>query len=212
MKGRARARQAQCQSNLRQLGHAFHLYMDDWDGTLPSPGGLFGERSYWDQGSDAGLDEYLRNRTGVGSVWVCPELDLSTWDSQWEPRSYSMNTFLRDPPDTEPYTEAIKIIDGLALGAVPAPAATILLFEGTQSIANNASTGRGYVFRNGDWTLERGYWRVPQDDFFLAHRPWHGAVNNTLFVDGHVKARTPDPREPDRPDSTHDLWHVKKDR
>lgn len=32
---RARARQVQCASNLRQLGTALSLYMDDWDDTYP---------------------------------------------------------------------------------------------------------------------------------------------------------------------------------
>ena len=207
--GRRRARQAVCQSNLQQLGRAYGLYVDDWDGVLPSPGGLYGERNYWDQGGRRGLDSYLNNRTGAGSVWACPELE--DWRSRWEPRSYTMNTFLRDPPDTEPYTVAIRITEGLALTAIPAPAETILLFEGTQNVTDNANTGRGYVYRDGDWTHVRGYWRSPRDGYHLADRPWHGARNNFLFVDGHVQARSPDPREPNRPVKGRDLWKVHKE-
>ena len=209
LQGRRRARQAVCQSNLRQLGYAFGLYLDDWDSVLPAPGGLFGERNYWDQGKHQGLDAYLRNRTGTGSVWACPELE--DWNSRWDPRTYTMNTFLRDPPDVEPYTEAIKIREGLAVTAVPAPADTILLFEGTQDVSSNANTGHGYVYRDGDWTQVRGYWRNPRDQYYLANQPWHGTVNNYLFVDGHVKARPPDPREPERPAMGKDLWHVHKE-
>ncbi|MBW3625890.1 MAG: type II secretion system GspH family protein [Armatimonadetes bacterium] len=206
--GRRRARQAACQSNLQQLGRAFGLYVDDWDGVLPAPGGLYGERNYWDQGRFRGLDSYLRNRTGAGSVWACPELE--EWNSQWEPRSYTMNTFLRDPPDVEPYTQAIRIREGLGLSGIPAPADTILLFEGTQNITENANTGRGYVYRDGDWTHARGYWRVPRAGYHRAHEAWHGSQNNYLFVDGHVKAMTPAPREPDRPKVGRNLWHVNK--
>jgi prepilin-type N-terminal cleavage/methylation domain-containing protein/prepilin-type processing-associated H-X9-DG protein len=34
---RERARVAACQSNLKQLGHAFSLYLSDWDDTYPLP-------------------------------------------------------------------------------------------------------------------------------------------------------------------------------
>lgn len=209
MQGRRRARQAACQSNLHQLGRAFDLYTGDWDGVLPAPGGLYGERNYWDQGSFRGLDYYLKNRSGRESVWVCPELE--EWNSRWDPRTYTMNTFLRDPPDVEPYTEAIKIPDGLALTAIPDPAGTLLLFEGTQNISNRANTGFGYIYRDGDWTHARGYWRSPRAGYHRAHQPWHDTQNNYLFVDGHVKAQPPDPREPDRPRKSRNQWHVIKD-
>lgn len=207
--GRRRSRMAVCQSNLQQLGRAYDLYTNDWEGLLPSPGGLYGGRNYWDQGNHRGLDAYLRNRTGMGSVWVCPELE--EWNSIWEPRSYTMNTFLRNPPDVEPYTEAIKITDSIGVSDIPDTAGTILLFEGTQDIKNNASTGRGYVYRDGDWTHARGYWKSPRENYLLANRPWHDSRNNYLFVDGHVKAMAPDPREPHRPeDSPRNYWHVDK--
>jgi prepilin-type N-terminal cleavage/methylation domain-containing protein/prepilin-type processing-associated H-X9-DG protein len=208
--GRMRARQTTCRSNLQQLGRAFGLYVDDWDGVLPVPGGLFGERNYWDQGGHRGLDAYLRNRTGTGSVWACPELE--GWNSRWEPRTYTMNTMLRDPPDTEPYTDAIKITEGLALSAIPAASDTVLLFEGTQITTDDANTGHGYVYRDGDWTHVRGYWRSEQDGFYRADRPWHGGQNNYLFVDGHVKSMPPETREPDRPAHGRNIWHVDKNK
>ncbi len=207
--GRQRSRQAVCQSNLKQLGHAFALYADDWDGVLPAPGGLFGERNYWDQGSGMGLDRYLRNRTGAGSVWACPE--LTGWDNpKWEPRSYTMNTFLRDPPDVEDPKVSVKITDALALSEISAPADTLLLFEGTQTATAAENTGFGYVYRDGDWTHARGYWRHPVKGFQFADQPWHNGRNDYLFVDGHVKAMAPNPREPDRPAPGHDIWHVHK--
>jgi prepilin-type N-terminal cleavage/methylation domain-containing protein/prepilin-type processing-associated H-X9-DG protein len=206
--GKRRGRQAECQAHLSQLGHAFALYAEDWDGFLPSPGGLYGERNYWDQGSGQGLDAYLRNRSGMNSVWICPEIE--EWKSQWQPRTYTMNTFLRNPPDVEPYTEAIKITDTLPLTDIPEPTATLLLFEGTQTTTEDENTGYGYVYRDGDWTQARGYWREPQDGFAHANVPWHGAQNNYLFVDGHVKSLAPYPREPERPEFGHDFWHVNK--
>ena len=205
---RAKGAEAVCRSNMRQLGMAFSMYVGDWDGTLPSPGGLWGERNYWDQGSGRGLDVYLKNRTGRGSVWVCPEVYY--WESRWEPRSYTMNTFLRDPPDVTPYTEAIRIPDGIALEAVPQPGATVLLFEGVQNMSEDPDTGWGYVARCGDWSMVRGYYRQPVEGLLLADRPYHGTVNNYLMCDGHVRTMPPDLRQPEQPSRGADLWFVHK--
>lgn len=204
---RGKSQQAVCSSNLRQFSGAFGMYLDDWDGVYPSPGGLRGERNYWDQGAGAGLDLYLRNRTGRNSVWVCPNLEY--WESQWPPRSYTMNTFLRDPPDVMPYTSAIRITEGISNSAVVQPASTVLLFEGVQSIAEDPDTGFGYVARCGDWTMVRGYYRQPVEGLLLADKPYHGEVNNYLFCDGHVRSAAPDLRHPEQPSPGRNWWFVK---
>lgn len=207
---RARARQVACQSNLKQLSWAFGLYLSAWDGVYPAPGGLYGERSYWDQGQSGGLNTYLGSRRQGFSVWVCPELDY--WGSDWDPRTYTMNSFLRDPPDVEPYTEANKITDGIAEADIPCPASTLLLFEGIQRTGGQESTNRGYVNRCGDYTTEAGYWRAPLPDALNADRPWHGSENNLLFVDGHVDAMAPPLRHPETPSPRCNLWTVRRYR
>ncbi|HEY3282233.1 MAG TPA: type II secretion system protein [Armatimonadota bacterium] len=207
-RARARARQMACQSNLKQLSHAFGLYLNAWDGVYPSPGGLYGERNYWDQGGAGGLNTYLGASRKGASVWTCPELDY--WASDWDPRTYSMNSFLRDPPDVEPYEEAIKVRDGIAESAIPEPAGTLLLFEGIQRLGSAENTNRGYVHRCGDFTTEAGYWREPVTDALNADRPWHGAQNNVLFVDGHVKGMAPSLRDPETPARRRNLWYVSK--
>ena len=68
---REKARQTQCMSNLHQLGTAFGLYAEDYDGYWPSPGGLAGDYNYWDQSGEGGLTTYVKNH-GIGSVWCCP--------------------------------------------------------------------------------------------------------------------------------------------
>ena len=54
--GRARdmSYRAQCQ-HLQQLGCAFNLYSNDWNGYWPCPGRLVGDRSYWSQSGNGGL-------------------------------------------------------------------------------------------------------------------------------------------------------------
>jgi prepilin-type N-terminal cleavage/methylation domain len=59
---REKARQAVCISNLTQIGHAFRMYRDDWDGVEPQKGM---QLEYWQLGlpPDKGipsLDKYLK--------------------------------------------------------------------------------------------------------------------------------------------------------
>jgi len=67
---REKARQAVCLSNLTQIGHAFRMYRDDWDGVEPQKGV---QLEYWQLGLPPfhpkdRLSSYLRNE----QVWFCP--------------------------------------------------------------------------------------------------------------------------------------------
>jgi len=83
-KAREKARQSVCQSNLRQIGIALSMYVQDYDGTLPDrrdlktslPGGWrpwatfpsSDPRSAW---AAIILDPYIKN----GAVWSCPSIE-----------------------------------------------------------------------------------------------------------------------------------------
>src|SRR5689334_16347335 len=57
---RSKARQATCQSNLKQMGTAFAMYAADNDGLFPNPGGyLYSEtiRSAWLLSSGPGVSK-----------------------------------------------------------------------------------------------------------------------------------------------------------
>src|SRR3712207_1141350 len=58
---REKARQATCQSNLKQIGTAFQMYATDYDGTFPSPGG----KSFAAAGDSA---------RPIGTTWVRTEV------------------------------------------------------------------------------------------------------------------------------------------
>lgn len=108
---REKARQASCQSNLKQLGLAFLQYAQDYDEVLPSPGGAAGAAA-WDNLVKNGntvtspvLDTYLKNRsTSATQVFDCPDITLrpigniSAADFFLAyPRTYGMNQYLRGP-------------------------------------------------------------------------------------------------------------------
>jgi len=137
-RARAKARQASCQSNLKQLGLAFIMYGQDYDEKFPAPGGA----SYlpaWDDvngntGASIALDTYLKNRgTSTQQVFVCPDFGggakptipgrAPRYDASGLPaknggyyyyafpRSYAMNNLLRMPG--KPYRKATAPATGV---------------------------------------------------------------------------------------------------
>ncbi len=61
---------AKCASNLRQLGIAFHIYIDDWDGKFPPLSRpLIGPTEYWYDIINGYVDDI--------NVWKCPDYTLN---------------------------------------------------------------------------------------------------------------------------------------
>jgi len=171
---RAAARRTVCQANLKQLYVAFELYAANWDDTLPCPGGLPGDLTYWAQEHGGGIDAYLKNQgMGLGSVYCCP-CYTGNWKSQWSPRTYGMNSFLRQPPDVS-FPASIGILAGIATTRIKTPSRTILLYEGIPGDSTNRRLGEGYVYRCGNWEWVRGYAR--RRHWQDGDKPWHGRRN-----------------------------------
>lgn len=210
--GRAKAgsRRTQCASNLQQLGRAFHLYTNDWNGVYPAPGGMRGDWNYWSQSGSGGLVRYVGDNGGLGTVWCCPE--LTEWQGAYPARTYSMNSYLRNPPDA-PYPLCIGFFQGCPEGAIEDPRRTILLYEGMPvTLAPPWPAGIEYIYRCGDWTCVRGWFTQEQPCLHTLNSwlPWHTDKNNYLYCDGHVRSHVPD-RYPKHPpyDITNE-WYVRK--
>jgi len=208
---RENARAITCQSNLRQLGQAFQMYAADYDGVWPCPGGLYGDLNYWHQSGNGGLEPYLKNAgMGLFSVWVCPTWRMG-WESPFPPRTYGMNTALRDPADVEPWPMANQVREGIRICQIRDPANTILLFEGIPNI-QKVYPGYGYVGRCGYWDSVKGYDLYPNirwNNGWMPHEPWHNGVSNYLFCDGHVKRQVPR-KYYWRPNPTDNQWFAIK--
>lgn len=186
---------AKCACNLRQLGEAFTMYVSDWSGALPAPGGLYGDWNYWSQSSGGGLSGYAGNRAGgFNTIWCCPL--MTAWSCPFPARSYGMNSFLRTPSDVG-YPSCVRIITPIRLDSIPSPRMTILLYEGIQitvpvpGIKPEYRAPGIYVYRCGDWTEVRGWFPNPVNGAICANMAWHGSLNNYLYCDGHVRARPP---------------------
>lgn len=204
------AKSAGCQSNLRQLYLAFELYADNWNGMFPCPGGEDGDLSYWAQEREwGGINPYLKGaHQGSGSVYCCPSY-TGDYRSEWSPRTYGMNSFLRTPCDRS-FPSCTKIMCGIRKTNILQPSSTILLYEGMPEDRTNVH-GEGYVYRCGDWTLVRGY-IADKKGYQKSGRPWHRERNNYLFCDGHIETRVPEKypqfKGPTSPENN--LWYANK--
>lgn len=120
---REKARQAGCQSNMKQLGLAFLMYSEDYDEQLPSPGGnnLTAPWDFIDNfGHSPVLDPYLKNRgKSLAQVFVCPDdsfrligtppaIGTSSYYLNF-PRSYGMNGLLRSGGAVAPGTSGCAV-------------------------------------------------------------------------------------------------------
>ncbi|MCS3921069.1 type II secretion system protein [Fervidibacter sacchari] len=77
---REKARQAVCISNLTQIGHAFRMYRDDWDGVEPQKGV---QLEYWEVGLPPEKPplKTLRPYLKEDSLWLCPDRFLHLPDT-----------------------------------------------------------------------------------------------------------------------------------
>ena len=156
-RARAKARQASCASNMKQLALAFEMYSQDNDETMPGcpngPGGngLYGGwvwyptfgtpgNGYFDVTRGA-MYSYVRNR----QIFICPD------DRTGSGCSYEMNSYMR----------------GTALAAIPSPADTLLLIP-----------------EDSNGTANDGYFDVPAGDVPMRN---HNDGMNLAYADGHVK-------------------------
>src|SRR5262245_38038059 len=86
---RAKARQAMCGSNMRQLGLAFMGYIQDYDETYPPTDYDIGTVRYtWPELVNpyikAGIKADLRNNKNQRqSIFICPDIDVGLPDGAW---------------------------------------------------------------------------------------------------------------------------------
>src|SRR5713101_2176424 len=89
---RAKARQAMCVSNMKELGTAFMLYVQDYDETYPPTDydvpvlGRYTWPTLIDPYVKANIEKQvgqLESKSQRKSVFVCPSIDTPTPDPAW---------------------------------------------------------------------------------------------------------------------------------
>ncbi len=161
-KARAKARQATCVSNEKQIGLAVMQYVQDYDETYPISAinvpGYGWVKAFPDYVQYAGgptrtrLDPYIKSR----GVWYCPEARIKPW---WT-----------TPADSScgSYGYNYAYLENMTLATVKAPSDTVL---GVENIPTNDSCPP-----------------PSSSGGFLSIAEWrHNDGMNVLWADGHVK-------------------------
>lgn len=167
---RAKARQASCGSNMKQLGLAFLMYAEDYDGTLPVWG--YGDTSSPDNGPAEGfyswdtvLFAYMKNT----KILHCPDNPYGR-----DARGYAMTRYTGDPYGTD---------TPLAMDYVPAPSQTVVLSEkGHMAPGINGDSATEHFMQGWGSTFSGQPIADPEYT-----NMFHSNGKNFLFLDGHVK-------------------------
>ena len=177
---REKARQAGCQSNLKQIGLALKMYVQDYDETWPSgqilkdysPGqtGAVGQDFIFNGWVSNMLRPYTRNQ----QIYRCPTLAGSGFADPWNGGTATTNgtnfvSFAYNYVSFDRVTEA-QIPE--VSGAIVMADSALAWWDGPYE-----DTIYGWRVRDWSWHLAKNYKMTE----------WHGQKNNYLFEDSHVK-------------------------
>lgn len=163
---REKARQTTCQSNLKQIGVAFSLYVQDYDESFPNTGeqylwtGRFWRwplKPYLGYNRQEAVNNPLASTGSDAHILICPS--DATARAQWDSTSYAYSSAFYHTPDQVNQQKGLPTVTQ-PLAAVNYPSAKVLAGEW---LSNHMSPGQA------DW------WT------------WAGA-HNFVFVDGHVRS------------------------
>jgi len=161
-RARAKARQASCQSNEKQIALAVLMYAQDYDESISifnvfgSPTEVEGDNNqFWER-----IQPYVKNR----QLYVCPE--YGEYVNRYECRGHHGKY--------GGYTGTCAVWGGhTRLGRLQRPANTIMIGDFICRLCNMAGQGDCWMGQYPCW------------------RP-HNEMSNCAFMDGHVKAMKPD--------------------
>jgi prepilin-type N-terminal cleavage/methylation domain-containing protein/prepilin-type processing-associated H-X9-DG protein len=160
-KAREAARATQCRSNLKQIGTAFQMYVQDYDEIFPDRGGNggTGTASFRQR-----LQPYVKNT----SLFECPSNPHKT-----------VQVDAPDPTGTYPRINRSYAMNPrfaiVASAFVDKPAQKILTAE----------------IRNQNWTDFGANWWAGSPANWVNGFAGHSSTSNYLFADGHVKSMRP---------------------
>jgi prepilin-type N-terminal cleavage/methylation domain-containing protein/prepilin-type processing-associated H-X9-DG protein len=201
------ARRVKCASNLRQLGHAFHMYAADFDGlALPAaywqttPQQPF-VTHWWGRCEPDHVDHtqgftwpYLRSDLREESVYECPEQPWGSYEiiqggSNSITSTYGYNGYFLCPPYTPGWAYSIGHRPWQNLDTLVQPQ-DVFVFADTMMdwgghLANNALLDPPLLYQgHGRWRNNRS----PTTSFR------HAGLTNALHADGHVASLPSNPQ------------------
>jgi prepilin-type N-terminal cleavage/methylation domain-containing protein len=189
-RAKQRATQAGCMSNMKQIGHALQMYLDDNTDVLPGPC-FSGARASYDKNSGTELIYYIANNLGSPSpswvvgkqviveVFVCPgyRRQAPSVTSMEGRKCFLLNEDIdptpssRVPPFGYPEVGTTPEIPSLKFSALYTYGTPATLFALTDVDKINVPNP------TVSWWSD------------LPYKPVHGDVRNELYFDWHVAAK-----------------------
>ena len=178
---REKARQTQCLSNLKQVGTAWIMYTNDYDGMACPTFDLDTFSIWWDGRDDTWgptkkfypedgyLGPYLKN----GKITACPSYAGKSFDRQNTGYGYNVNIggdYGFDADYNLCYNPPIA-----SLGNISKPSETLVF-------ADTATNSGGFIY--GNQTI---YAPSKKSSFGKIHFRHSGGVANIVWADGHAK-------------------------
>ena len=201
---REKARQAACQSNIRQLGTAFLTYTQDYDETLPFARVYGCTVANGVDGWTMAISPYVSKVTKTydkqdTSVFRCPDDDTPRRGDA-NPSSYAVPGVSDGSPYIYRFSKAGDGWDqptcaGLparALAEIPAPSGTLLLVEApvwSNILGYNGNYAKAPEWNTTGTAQNRSEQLTGAPDTEIA--AYHGGGWEYLFADGHVKWHKP---------------------
>jgi prepilin-type N-terminal cleavage/methylation domain-containing protein len=209
-RARESARATVCSGNQKQLGVAFAMYIDDWDGVYPYANPAYSHQSW--PGSECwpwkmALRTYLGNYARSDSVKTlfCPSNPWGPYAANNQARPASTYGFAptfpsnwHDQSGVNPATDPSRYVKPTRESQLLEPSAILQMGEVPNGAASATPWGRGFSANNNSYVpfwifngLYANYWYTPE----IAGRPpngspvamvIHGMKWNGLLADGHV--------------------------
>ena len=163
-RAREKARQASCQSNLKQLGLAVHMYVQDYDERMPQA--VIGGPAPPIFLLNEVLEPYIKNV----QIWQCPSKQNSVDLSAIGKANLSYMADVGTPMPASPYRLFGTPVAGTfscALAQIDQPATTAEMCDAAGAVLANFTSTVGVD-------------------------PRHNEMANYLYADGHVKSNRPE--------------------
>ncbi|HLJ56742.1 MAG TPA: prepilin-type N-terminal cleavage/methylation domain-containing protein [Chthonomonadaceae bacterium] len=184
---REKARTAQCGSNVRQLGLAVRMYVQDYDEHYPFAGWLPNGIGTWEWQNTT--EAYVKNK----GLYQCPDTTDIDSDAQPDPTHRDWNI---NPVNYIINNQLCRNRTPVGEAAINTPADCWMIVDGHNDWGNNPALGIDWRGRtNTVWCLEDSTfgndgslvtgWLSWQG--FTWGLPRHTGGGNVVYTDGHVK-------------------------
>ena len=178
---REKARQSGCQSNLKQIGLAFKMYVQDYDERWPNaaPIPCCTNGRLGSTGKDFGYNGWVSNAlmpyTKNQQIYICPSLNANGFNDPYS------NGGTDTTNGTEAFSYAFNYVSdyGVKEAAFTSVSNAIVMGDsGTAWWDCRYESGCGWRTRDWAWHAAKSFKQTE----------WHTGKNDFLFEDAHVKA------------------------